>query len=262
MTKKSYKGILADLDGTVNRGRLLITGADEIYRELSGRGIRWVFVSNGATRLSSDLAEKIGELGLEVTRDQVINSAAALIHVLAGDCSRERVMVVGEPRLIEGIQDAGIDVTDDPEATDIVVVAMDTGFAYEKLKRAHFALQRGAVFWATNLDASFPASSGFLPGAGSIVASIATAAGREPDRVFGKPSPDMAELALNVLNLPAETCLMVGDRIESDIAFAKNAGLDSALVLTGASNREDLERYSYGPEYVFDSIVDIAALFD
>lgn len=262
MNRKTYKGILADLDGTVNRGKILISGADAIYRDLSQRGIRWVFVSNSARSLSSDLAEKLVTLGLNVTRDQVVNSATALIHALAKDCPGARVMVIGEPRLIQGIQQAKIEVTDDPGRTDTVVVAMDTGFDYEKLKRAHLALQNGALFWATNLDASFPASHGFLPGAGSIAAAVATAAGRQPDRVFGKPSPDMAELALDMLGLSADSCLMVGDRIETDIVFAKNAGMDAALVLTGASTRQDLEAWSNGPEYVFDSIEDIVELFD
>jgi len=261
MNRKTYQGILADLDGTVNRGSILIPGAAATYKELVRKGIRWVFVSNSATRLSSDLAAKMGALGLEVTANQVVNSAAAVINALRKHFTGKRVMVVGEPRLVEGIEGAGAEITDEPSRTDIVVAAMDTGFTYDKLRRAHIALQNGALFWATNMDASFPASHGFLPGAGSIVASIATASGRPPDRVFGKPSPDMAELALEILNIEAESCLMVGDRIETDIVFAKKAGIDSALVLTGASTKEDLTWSSYQPEYVFESISDIVRLF-
>lgn len=262
MNRKSYKGILADLDGTVNRGKNLIPGAAATYSELTRKGIRWVFVSNSATKLSSDLAAKIAALGLDVTADQVVNSAAAIINALRKDYSGKRVMVVGEPRLVEGIEGAGAEISEDPDRTDIVVAAMDTGFTYDKLRRAHIALQNGALFWASNMDASFPASHGFLPGAGSIVASIATASGRPPDRIFGKPSPDMAELALEILNIEPESCLMVGDRIETDIVFAKKAGIDSALVLTGASTKDDLARSSYQPEYMFDSISGIVRLFD
>ncbi len=261
MNRKKYRGILADLDGTVHRGRLLMPGAATTYQELSRKGVRWVFVSNSATRLSSDLAARIGDMGLEVEENQVVNSAVALINALRKGHSGKRVMVIGEPRLAEGIGEAGAEITEEPSRTDIVVAGMDTGFTYDKLRRAHIALQNGALFWATNMDASFPASHGFLPGAGSIVASIATAAGRPPDRVFGKPSPDMAELALEILNLDAESCLMVGDRIETDIVFAKNAGIDSALVLTGASTKEDLSRSEHQPEYVFDTIGDIITLF-
>ncbi len=258
---KTYQGILADLDGTVNRGGRLLPGAASTYELLRRKGVRWVFVSNSAMRTASDLAAKIGSLGLEVTENQVVNSATALINALTKHFPEKRVMVVGEPRLVEGIGEAGVEVTEEPDRTDIVVTALDTGFTYDKLRRAHSALQNGALFWATNTDASYPTSHGFQPGAGSIVASIATASGRSPDRVFGKPSPDMAELALEILELDAEFCLMVGDRIETDIVFAKNAGMDSALVLTGVSTTEDLARSSCKPEYVFDGISDIVGLF-
>lgn len=262
MNKKTYQGILADLDGTVNRGGLLLPGAAEAYKRLSEKGVRWVFVSNSAMKLASDLAAKIGSLGLAVTGSQFVNSASALINALQRHFLGKRVMVVGEPRLVEGIGEAGVEITEDPDRTDIVVTALDTGFTYDKLRRAHGALQNGALFWATNTDPSYPTTDGFRPGAGSIVAAIATASGRTPDRVFGKPSPDMAELALEILQLDAEACIMVGDRIETDIVFAKNAEMDSALVLTGASTKEDAERSPYRPEYVFDGIADIVGLFE
>ncbi len=260
--KKQYQGILADLDGTVNRGNLLVAGAEITYRCLSSKGVRWVFVSNSATRLASDLADKINGLGLPVAGDQVINSATALIHALEKDYSESRVMVVGEPRLIHGLKEAGVSVTQDPKEVDIVAVAMDFGFTYDKLRKAYAAIQNGATFWATNLDPTFPADNGFLPGAGCIVASIATAAGHPPDRVFGKPFPDMAQLALKSLRISAESCLVVGDRMDTDILFARNAGMDSALVLSGATSRADLEHYPYSPDYVFESIVDLIGLFD
>ena len=262
MAEKSYRGILADLDGTINRGKLLIPEADRVYRELSAKGIRWVFVSNSATRLASDIADRIRRLGMTVAASQVVNSAAVLVRTLKQQYRGVRIMVVGEPRLAEGVAAAGATVTDDPSEIQVVVAAMDRGFTYEKLARAHKAIQKGAQFWATNLDATFPSADGFLPGAGSVIASIATAAGRPPDRVFGKPSPDMAFLALEVLDLTPEDCLVVGDRMETDILFAHNAGMDSALVLTGATRRAQIASFPYAPDYVFDSIADIVSLFD
>jgi HAD superfamily hydrolase (TIGR01457 family) len=262
MNKKTYRGILADLDGTVNRGATIIPGAEATYRELAERGLKWVFVSNAATRMASDIARKINSLGIPVSDDQVINSAAALLRALEKDYRGARLFVIGEPRLVEGIEAAGLTVTEDPEAVDLVIVAMDTGFTYEKLKRAHRAIQNGALFWATNLDATFPSADGFLPGAGSVVASVATVAGRPPDRVFGKPSPDMAFLALELLELDVESCLVVGDRMETDILFARNAGMDAALVLTGATSRDRLGEYEYAPDYIFDSISGIRSLFE
>jgi HAD superfamily hydrolase (TIGR01450 family) len=261
MKKKPYEGILADLDGTVNRGNLLIDGARHAYAELTRRGIRWMFLSNNATSSAADLADRISRLGLAVTSEQFVNSASAVFHTVKKAYKEARIMVVGEPRLIEGAQQAGAVIEEDPLKAEVVLVALDKGFTYDKLKRAHIAIQHGAAFWATNLDATFPVPEGFLPGAGSVVASIATAAGRPPDKVFGKPAPDMAFLALEILGLPAETCLVVGDRMETDVLFARNAGMDSALVLSGATSRDDLADYDYAPDYVFDTIGDIQELF-
>ena len=259
--KKSYQAILADLDGTVNRGELLIDGARGVYTRLSAKEVRWLFLSNNAQTLAEDLAKKLSDLGLAVKGEQVINSASALIASLEKDHAGARVMVVGEPGLIHGIQTAGSVIEKDPLKTDIVVVGMDRGLTYEKIKLAYLAINRGALFWATNLDPLFPVSGGFHPGAGVVVASVTTAAG-PPDRVFGKPQTDMANLALDRLRVARESCLVVGDRMDTDILFAKKARMDSALVLTGATSREDLGEYDYSPDYVFDTIVDIETLFD
>lgn len=256
-----FKAVLADMDGTVNRGDTLIAGADSVYRELSGAGVRWLFLSNNGSTLASDLAQKISRLGLPVSEDQVINSASALLREVGANFVHSRIMVVGQPRLIQGLEDSGATVTEDPSNTDIVVVALDRFFTYEKLKRAHLAIQKGAIFWATNLDATYPEANGFSPGAGSVVASIATAAGREPDRVFGKPNTDMAELALERLGIERSDCLVVGDRMDTDIEFARRAGMPSALVLTGATSISDLSKFSFSPNYILDSIAHLGKLF-
>jgi HAD superfamily hydrolase (TIGR01450 family) len=261
MTKTHYKAILADLDGTVNRGDALISGVEAIYRDLSESGVQWLFLSNNARLSASDLALKLRKLGIPVSEQQVINSASALIHTIQREHIGQSFMVVGEAGLIRAIEEAGGKVSDDSANVDIVVVALDKSFTYEKLKRAHLAIQNGALLWATNLDPTFPVPGGFHPGAGSLVAAVATAAGHPPDRVFGKPSPDMALLALETLRLPASSCLVVGDRMETDILFARNAGMPSALVLTGATSRSDIAKYSYSPDHVFESLADIAGLF-
>jgi 4-nitrophenyl phosphatase len=261
MGTKVYRGILADLDGTMNRGERLIPGAERVYRELTEKGMRWLFLSNNATSLASDLALKINRLGIPVSEHQVLNSAAVLIHVIKKEYPAARVFVVGESRLVQGMKDAGINVVEDHGPVDLVTAAMDRGFNYDKLRRAQTAILSGALFWATNLDPSFPVEQGLLPGAGSMVAAISTAAGRQPDRVMGKPHSDMAALALDRMGLPAESCLVVGDRMDTDILFARNAGIDSALVLTGATSRDDLLTYNYGPDYLLESISEVGTLF-
>jgi len=262
MAKMLIKAILADLDGTINRGSLLIEGARETYETLKGRGVKWVLISNSARHLAKDLAAKVNRLGLDVSNDQVINSASALLNEMNKNHKGSRVFVIGEPPLVAGLRNVGAEVNlHNDEGVEIVIVAMDSGFHYEKLKTAYQALSNGALFWATNLDPTYPLEGGFVPGAGSIVASVTTAIGRAPDKVFGKPEQDMALLALERLNMSPEECLVVGDRMDTDILFARNAGMCSALVLTGATSLQELSQYDFRPHYVFESIRDIQQLF-
>lgn len=262
MSKKRYKCVLADLDGTVNRGSVLIPGAAEVYQRLSQRGVQWMFLSNNATVLAVDLAERIERLGLSVRPGQMINSASALIYILKSERPDATVFVVGERRLATGLEDAGVTLTLDPREADIVVSAMDRTFTYEKLEKAQNAIYRGAEYWATNLDPSLPVEDGVRPGSGSISAAIATAAGRPPDRVMGKPEPCMAHLALELLDATPEECVVVGDRMETDILFARNAGIDSVLVLTGATDRRRAAEFDFSPDYIINSIADLESLFE
>jgi HAD superfamily hydrolase (TIGR01450 family) len=262
MAKKLIKAILADLDGTINRGSLLIEGARETYETLKRKGVKWVLISNSARRLAKDLAAKVNRLGLDVSNDQVINSASALLNEINRNRKGSRVFAIGEPPLIAGLRNVGAEVNlHNDEGVEIVIVAMDSGFHYGKLKSAYQALSNGALFWATNLDPTYPLEGGFVPGAGSIVASVTTAIGRAPDKVFGKPEQDMALLALERLNMSPEECLVVGDRMDTDILFARNVGMYSALVLTGATSLQDLSQYDFRPHYIFESIRDIQQLF-
>ncbi len=255
-----YWAVLADMDGTMFRGDSLIPGAVEAYVELAGQGVQWLFLSNNATGPASELAAKLNRLGVPVKTEQVINSASALVRALQSHHGI-RVLVVGEIGLRRAVAEAGAILDDDPDSAELVVVALDRRFSYETLSRASRCIRGGAKFWATNLDTGFPVAEGMLPGAGSLVAAVSAASGRGPDRVFGKPEPDMALLSLETLQLRADQCLVVGDRMETDILFAGNAGMASALVFTGASTREDVPGFAYGPDYMLDSIADIGTLF-
>lgn len=254
MKNVRYKAILADLDGTVNRGAILLDGVSETYKNLDLLGIKWVFLSNNATVLDSDLCQRIQSWGLPIELGQVINSASVLLNHIRKHVGGINLMVVGQQSLVEGCFNAGATITEDPKKTDAVVVALDRNFTYDKMKRAHKAIQAGALFWATNLDVTFPDEENFSPGAGSVVAAIATAAGIQPQRVFGKPSPDMAEMALSRVAAARSECLVVGDRIDTDIMCAKNANMDCALVLTGATTRQMIEDGSIKPDYIMDDI--------
>jgi len=146
----------------------------------------------------------------------------------------------------------------------VVLRAVDRGGAFwqrSTTSQRVKAIQEGALFWATNMDPTYPEADGFSPGAGSVVSSIATAAGKKPDRVFGKPATDMAEIALERLGIPSKECLVVGDRMDTDVEFAIKAGMSSTLVLTGSTSLEDIPRYAFSPEHVIESIAMLEDLF-
>ncbi len=256
----AIKAIIADLDGTVILGSTLIPGVEKTYEDLKTKGIKWIFMSNNAGVLAEDLADKLNGLGIKVTVNEVLNSASALINELKTKRPEAKLLVIGSDRLKQGLRDAGIIVEDSSTDVDIVVSAMDITFNYEKLERAQNAIHKGALFWTTNRDAALPVEDGMRPGSGSIVAAIATAAGKEPDRVFGKPSTDLANLALEKLGLDRDQVIVVGDRMETDILFAKNAGLPSALVLTGAASKEDIGLFDFEPDHIIDTINHVASL--
>jgi HAD superfamily hydrolase (TIGR01457 family) len=256
-----YKAILADLDGTLYRGSVLISGAETVYRKLANLGVQWLFLSNNATSMAEDLAQKITNLGLPVSTHQVINSASALVREIRQNLVGVPIMVVGSQKLKSGLQLAGAKISDSYLDAQVLVVGLDREFTYEKMKLAHKAIQRGALFWATNLDPTYPEADGLSPGAGSIVSAIATAAGKEPDRVFGKPSTDMADIALERLGITSQECLVVGDRMDTDVEFAIKAGMFSVLVLTGATSLEDISKYAFSPGYIIESIATLEKLF-
>ena len=164
--EKNYLGILADLDGTVNRGDLLIDGVHEVYSRLSARGIHWLFLSNNAQKPADDLAKKLCRLGLPVTSEQVVNSASVVINSLEKEYIGAHVMVIGEPGLIQGIQSAGSVIESDPSKTDIVVIGMDTGLTYEKIKLAYQAISPRRSVLGHQFGSDIPCAGGLSSGRG------------------------------------------------------------------------------------------------
>lgn len=181
------------------------------------------------------------------------------------------VAVVGEEGLLRELRDAGFEarpVTQVDEASPpvAVVVGMDRGFTYQSLAAAQAAIRAGALYAATNSDATFPTAQGLLPGAGSLVAAVSAAAEREPVLV-GKPSMTLAEMLAAVTGVPAAETLFVGDRLSTDIAMAKAAGMTAALTLTGVTTNEDLWRAEITgewvlPDHVLDSLDDLPRLLN
>jgi arabinose operon protein AraL len=255
------KGIIFDLDGTVYLSDHLIPGARQVIEQLRGQGQRMVFVSNKPLQSRTDYAAKLTRLGVPTHPDDVINSSLVLTRYLGREMPGATVFAIGEPPLLEELA-VGFRLSEDPDEIEVVIASFDRTFDYRKLNIGFQALRRGARFFATNADATCPVAGGEIPDAAAVIGALEGCSKRKVELVVGKPSPLIVEVALEQLGLPAGECLMVGDRVETDILMGHRAGMTTALVLTGVTRRADLAHAPAQPDYVLDSIAEVPPLFD
>lgn len=253
-----FAAYLLDLDGTVYLGPELIPGADRAIASLREAGRKVIFLSNKPIATRASYADKLTSLGIPTPEQDVLNSSLALARYLSREMPDARAYVIGEAPVIEDLIATGIRVGNDPLQADVVVVSWDRGFTYRKLDDALQALHNGARLVATNPDVSCPMPDGaFVPDCGAIAAAVEACSGKAVEVYAGKPSPLLADLALERLAVAPEDSLMVGDRLNTDILFGHNAGMATALVLTGAGRLTPPEEALAQPDFVLESIADL-----
>ena len=196
-------------------------------------------------------------MGLPTSADEVINSTFVTVEYLKRKAPGAVLFVVGEEPLKRALQEAGFRLSERPDEIEYVVASFDRTFDYHKLQVAFDAINAGARFIATNADRYCPVPGGGLPDAGAVIGAIEGCTGRQVEVVVGKPSPIMAQTILDVLGLPAVDCLMVGDRLETDIKMGKSAGMVTAVVLTGVTTPELLADSSIQPDYVLTRLDEV-----
>lgn len=264
-----FDGLLIDLDGVVWIGREPVPGSVEALQELLAAGRRIVFVTNNPGRLPQAYAERLQGLGVEVGVEQIV-TAGTVVARLAGEAAGAggSAFVIGRQALREMVAATGTRLLtgEEAEQADVVVVAGHPGFDYEELKTAKFALDNGARLFATSHDPTMPYPGGELPGTGAVLAAVEVASGREAT-IAGKPEPHLFEMAIEVAcslgsdgdqkEQTNERLAMVGDRIGSDIDGGRAAGLETILVLSGTSSREEAEAADPPPDHV---LADLAGL--
>ncbi len=234
-----HDALLVDLDGTVYAGSDPIPGAVEALEAAREQGLAVSYVTNNASRSPAEVVEHLTRLGLILTADDVVTSAQAGAAVLAQQCDRgAKVLVVGTEALADEVREVGLEpvrsADDDPVA---VVQGHDPDTGWRRLAEASLALGRGATWVATNVDTTLPSDRGIMLGNGSMVAALRTATGREP-QVAGKPAAPLLRQAIE--RAGASTPLVVGDRLDTDIAGGHAVEADTLLVLTGVSTPADV----------------------
>jgi arabinose operon protein AraL len=255
-----YKGFIFDLDGTVYVGDHLVPGADRVIRLIRKTGSRVVFVSNKPLQTREDYAVKLTRLGIPTPPKDVVNSTFVLIRYLRNVAPDARVFVIGEPPLLSEMSAAGLSLTENPEEIDYVVAAFDRSFNYGKLLVAFRAIRRGAHFIATNPDRTCPFPEGELPDCAAVIAALEAVTGKGVEAIMGKPSPIALQVVLEVIGMSPEDCLLVGDRLDTDIRMALDSGMTAALVMTGVTNAQALETSPIRPHHVLPSIAHMVSL--
>jgi len=249
-----HRGWLFDLDGTVYLGEALIPGAAQTIAALRADGRRVAFLSNKPLFTRADYAEKLTRLGIPTTADQVVNSSIVLARHLRKLDPGAPVFVIGEPPLIGELREHGFEVRTDA-AVRWVVIAFDRTFDYGKLDTALQAVRRhDARLIATNPDRTCPTEDGEIPDCAGMTAAVEAVTGKRVEAIVGKPSPIILEVALETLGVEARDCVIVGDRLETDIAMGKALGLATVLLLTGVTRADDPRIPELRPDLVLPSI--------
>lgn len=238
------KGLILDMDGVLWRDREPIGDLPAIFSRIRDLGLQVMLATNNATRTPERHLEKLRGFGVELSPQQVVNSAVAAAALLAGRFPQGGALyVIGEQGICAALQDSGFSILEHAEPGQpplAVVVGLDRNISYEKLRTATLLIRAGAPFYATNPDRTFPTPYGLVPGAGAIVAAVIAATDQEPVWA-GKPGIAMLQACLDRMGLQPGQALVVGDRLETDIAGGQAAGCKTALVLSGVSTRAQAE---------------------
>ncbi len=250
----SPKSYLIDMDGVLVRGNQPIAGANDFIHRLQAAGAKFLVLTNNSLYTRRDLHARLQHLGLDVPPDAIYTSALATAQFLQTQQPNGSAYVIGEAGLTTALHDIGYIITD--HQPDYVVLGETTAYSFERITQAMRLVAAGARFIATNPDVSGPSEAGLVPACGAVAALIA-AATQVTAYFIGKPNPLMMRTALRTLDAHSEESVMVGDRMDTDIIVGTESGLETILVLTGVTRREDVARYPYRPTQIVESVADI-----
>ncbi len=247
------RGLVLDMDGVLWKGPAPVGDLKRNFEVTRAAGLQVVLATNNATMTVDQYLEKLAGFGVTLEPWQVVTSAHGAVAMLQKDFPQKgAVYVIGENGIIRALSEAGfITVTEAEDDTPAVAVVagMDRSFSYQKLQRAMAHIRNGARFYGTNPDVTFPTPAGLVPGAGAMIAAVQACTYTEPV-IIGKPSPYLFRLCAERMQLEMKEILVVGDRLETDIAGGQGVGARSALVLSGVSTREQGEQWRPKPDII------------
>ena len=256
---REKKGFICDMDGVIYHGNLLLPGVREFVDWLYKENKHFLFLTNSSERTPRELQQKLARMGLDVDESHFYTSALATARFISKQCPNGSAYVMGGPGLIMALHDAGITMNDiDP---DYVIVGEGNSYNYENILKAVRLVLKGAKLIGTNSDLTGPAEDGLIPACRAMIAPIEMCTGQTAYFV-GKPNPLMMRTGLSILGVHSAEAVMVGDRMDTDIVAGIETGLDTVLVLSGVTDRAEIEKFPYRPRLVLDGVGDIANIKD
>jgi NagD protein len=249
------KSYIIDMDGVIYQGSQLIAGAAEFVERLQGSGAKFLFLTNASNRTPAELGHKLAAMGIAVGEDCFYTSALATAAFLDKQKPNGTAYVIGDAGLFNALYGVGYAINE--IKPDYVVIGESRSYNYEMIEKAVRFIRNGAKFIGTNPDITGPVEGGgIIPACAALAAPIQLATGFKPYYI-GKPNPLMMRIAVQKLNDHSENCVLIGDRMDTDIEAGIESGMSTYLVLTGVTHREDLGKHPYRPDRVFESVAEI-----
>jgi len=249
-----HKNYLLDMDGVLVRGNQMIPGADIFIEELTKRNLEYLVFTNNPIYTPRDLSHRLSTIGLKIPEDRIFTSAMATAIFLQSQHPNGTAFVIGESGITKPIHDIGYVITDiNP---DYVILGEPLTYNLEQITKAIRLISDGSLFIATNPDTVGREAGGLVPACGALAALIEKTTGKSPFFV-GKPNPLMMRNALNFLGIHSSNTIVVGDRMDTDIVTGIMTGMETILVLSGVSKREEIISFPYRPSHIVESVVDI-----
>jgi len=251
---KRKTAFISDMDGVVYHGNNLLPGAADFIRLMEERDLRYLFLTNSSERTPRELAEKLTRLGVSVSPEHFYTSALATADFLARQKPGCSVFAVGEAGLFNALYEQGISMNDtDP---DYVVIGETRTYSFDRLEKAVRLVLNGARLIGTNPDLTGPTENGIVPATGALISPIELATGKKA-YFIGKPNPFMMRRAVKHLAAMSRETVIIGDRMDTDIIAGVEAEVDTVLVLSGVTSREDIPRFAYTPKYIMRGLSEL-----
>ncbi|MBQ9000671.1 MAG: HAD-IIA family hydrolase [Eggerthellaceae bacterium] len=259
---RSKKLFIFDMDGTIYTDGKLYGGSSRLMDRIRSRGGHYVFFTNNSSKSVEEYVDRLNAMGIPVSSENFSTSVDATVAYLDENHKGERVYCMGTASLVEGLRNAGLDVTENvTDDASVVLIGFDTELTSEKIRKTCEMLTHDVTYLATNVDLACPTSFGFVPDCGAIAQMIESATKLTP-KFLGKPAPFMVEAAMRRFDCAPQETVVVGDRLYTDIAAGVNANACSVCVLTGEATIDDIKASDVSPTYTVSSVADILKVLD